>query len=39
MRLLKELVDVSFYVLNASRPACSSVKVVEIFMDKVNKNR
>jgi len=30
---------VSFAMFDASRPTCSSVNVVEIFMVKVNKNR
>jgi NTP pyrophosphatase (non-canonical NTP hydrolase) len=38
-KIAEELIDVIFYVLDASRLACPSVNMDEIFRKKLNKNR
>lgn len=37
--IAEELVDVIFYVLDASRLACSTINMDEIFLEKLEKNK
>jgi NTP pyrophosphatase (non-canonical NTP hydrolase) len=38
-KIAEELIDVMFYVLDASRLACPSVNMDEVFIKKLQKNR
>lgn len=38
-KIAEELVDVIFYVLDASRLACSTINMDEMFLKKLDKNR
>ena len=38
-KIAEELVDVIFYVLDASRLACSTINMDEIFLKKLEKNK
>jgi NTP pyrophosphatase (non-canonical NTP hydrolase) len=38
-KIAEELIDVMFYVLDASRLACPSVNMDDVFQNKLEKNR